>query len=325
MAPRLSPRDALIERAKTANQESKLLDFKGQFEDSTECWCGLVKDIVAMANTGGGILVFGANSDGTPTGFNCNALLSCDIANITNKIFKYTGFHFGEIEIALVQRGDGAYPALIVGETDIPTPFSSPGEFVDAAGNKKSAFAKGTVYFRHGSKSEPAYRADLAQWIARHSDAERRRLMQGVKKVWGAPPGHVISVTATQGFVGTGATGMAARLSADPDATKITPRKASDFHPHRGKELLQLANKKLKPKKISPFDITCINHSINIFSDHPEFATKPHDTVSPLYSDNYLDWLVKQIGEVPNFLANARLEYIEAQRAKAKERKRKKK
>jgi predicted HTH transcriptional regulator len=98
MAKRLSQRDALILKAENANQESKQLDFKGQFEDTTECWCALTKDIVAMANSGGGILVFGANSDGTPSGADCNALLKCDLAVISSKVFKWTGYEFAEFE-----------------------------------------------------------------------------------------------------------------------------------------------------------------------------------------------------------------------------------
>jgi hypothetical protein len=104
MATRLSQRATLVLKAETANQESKQLDFKGQFEDTTECWCALMKDIIAMANSGGGILVFGANSDGTPSGVDCNALLKCDLAAISSKAFKWTGYEFAELETVVVRR-----------------------------------------------------------------------------------------------------------------------------------------------------------------------------------------------------------------------------
>ena len=120
MVKRLSQRDALILKAETANQEFRQLDFKGKFEDTTECWCALTKDIIAMANSGGGILVLGANRDGTPSGTDCNALLTCDSAVISSKVFRWTGYEFAEFETVTVRRRDRDYPALIVGEADVP-------------------------------------------------------------------------------------------------------------------------------------------------------------------------------------------------------------
>src|SRR4051812_30302163 len=132
MAKRASQRDVLVQKAETANQESRQLDFKGQFEDTTECWCALIKDIVAMANSGGGILVFGANSDGGPSGIDCNALLNCDLAVISSKVFKWTGYEFAELETLTVKRGLNDHPALLIGEADVPIPFSEPGEWEKA-------------------------------------------------------------------------------------------------------------------------------------------------------------------------------------------------
>jgi hypothetical protein len=173
------------------------LDFKGQFEDTTECWCALTKDIIAMANSGGGILVLGANSDGTPSGADCNALLECDLAVISSKVFKWTGYEFAELETVTVKRGDRNYPALIVGEADVPIPFSKPGEWEKPGGKKKMEFAEGTAYFRHGAKSAPGTRADFSKWIERYAAAERQRLMRGMKKIVAAPPGHVVAAVTT--------------------------------------------------------------------------------------------------------------------------------
>ena len=317
MAKRLSQRDALILKAETTNQESKQLDFKGQFEDTTECWCALTKDIIAMANSGGGILVLGANSDGTPSGADCNALLKCDLAVISSKVFKWTGYEFAEFETVVVRRGDCNYPALIVGEADVPIPFSKPGEWEKPDGKKKTEFAEGTVYFRHGAKSAPGTRADFSKWIERYASAERQRLMRGMKKIVTASPGHVVAaVTTADPITGTGATGMVAQLSNDPKAIKIIPRRAADFYPHRGVELREKVNSVLKDTKINSHDVVSVNNSYKVFTDHPEFATKPHDKTGPLYSDQYAEWLVQQIRSNPKFLSDARNSYAAAQRKK---------
>lgn len=317
MAKRRFQRDTLILKAETVNQESRQLDFKGHFENTHECWCALTKDIVAMANSGGGILVFGANSTGTPSGANCNALLECDLAVISSKVFKWTGYDFGEIETITVKRSDGDYPALIVGEADIPIPFNKPGEWEKPDGKKKMEFAEGTVYFRHGAKSAPGTRADFSKWIERYAAAERQRLMRGMRKIVAAPPGHVVAtVTTADPITSTGATGMMAQLSNDPKAIKIIPRCVADFYPHRGKELMEKVNKELKDTKINTHDIVSVNKIHKIFTDHPEFATKPHDKAAPLYSDQYVAWLIQNIKRKPNFLSEARSSYAASQREK---------
>jgi hypothetical protein len=316
MAKRLSQRDALLLKAEAANQESRQLDFKGQFEDTTECWCALIKDIVAMANSGGGILVFGANSDGSPSGADCNAFLKFDLAVISSKVFKWAGHEFAELETVSVKRRDGDFPALIIGEADVPIPFSRPGEWEKPDGKKKTEFAEGTVYFRHGAKSAPGTRADFSKWIERYAAAERQRLMRGMRKIVAAPPGHVVAAVTTDPITSIGTAGMAVQLSNDPKASKIMPRRAADFYPHRGIELREKVNNALKDMKINSHDIVSVNNAYRVFTDHQEFATKPHDKTGPLYSDRYVDWLVQQIRSNPKFLTEARTIYAAAQREK---------
>ena len=71
---------------------------------SPKDWCEIVKDIVAMANLGGGVFVFGANDDGTPAGENLYNILALDSARITDKIAKYTGEQSADFEIHKLER-----------------------------------------------------------------------------------------------------------------------------------------------------------------------------------------------------------------------------
>jgi len=60
----------------TANdnwEEDDTLEFKDRFDPkNTGDWCELIKDIVAMANSGGGRIVIGANDDGTSSAYDIN-------------------------------------------------------------------------------------------------------------------------------------------------------------------------------------------------------------------------------------------------------------
>jgi hypothetical protein len=293
------------------------VDFKGQFEDTHECWCGVVKDIVALANSGGGILVFSLNSNGTPSGKDSSELLTCDISTITNKVFKWTNYEFAELETVVVKRATGEYPALIVGETDVPIPFTKRGEWETADKKKKTEFVEGSVYFRHGASSAPATRADFTKWIERYATRERKRLMQGVKKMVDAPRGHVVAPVNVPTHVGISSDGVVAKLSNDPSAIKIMPKRAADFHPYRGVELRERVNKEIKGPKLSAHDVTSINHAFNVVRDHPEFATKPHDKVSPQFSESYAEWIVSRVNEDSNFVSEARKKYAAQQKAKA--------
>jgi len=81
-------------------------------------------------------------------------------------------------------------------------------------------------------------------------------------------------------------------------------------------ELRQKINSVLKGAQVNSHDIVSVNNSHKVFTEHPEFATKPHDKTGPLYSDQYVGWLVEQIRSNPNFLSDARHSYAAAQREK---------
>ena len=59
------PQETSTERATRAKRETRSLDFKERFDpDSTADWTELVKDFMAMANSGGGLIVVGVCNDG---------------------------------------------------------------------------------------------------------------------------------------------------------------------------------------------------------------------------------------------------------------------
>jgi len=55
----------LIQKALTAKRESKHVEFKQGFDPgSAREWCELIKDLAAIGNSGGGIIVFGLDIAG---------------------------------------------------------------------------------------------------------------------------------------------------------------------------------------------------------------------------------------------------------------------
>ena len=78
--------------------ESGSVEYKASFDPSSGAdWLEIIKDIVALANSGGGVIVFGIADNGKVSGFDPSALTGIDPAVLTDKISKYTGQQFAEI------------------------------------------------------------------------------------------------------------------------------------------------------------------------------------------------------------------------------------
>jgi len=304
-------RTKLLERAKIAERESKYLDFKREFNlNSAEAWCSLIKDIVAFANSGGGIVIFGVEDDGSDSKFDATAILKFDDADITNKIAKYTNYQFSEIEIVEVLRGSKSYPAFLISSVEVPIVFMKPGTYDVGGGKQKTAFSQGTIYFRHGSKSEPANRDDLQGWRDREIARARSSWLGGIRKVVETAPGQsVVVTTQVANNKTTGAVPWAV-VTADPNATRFVPTNAEEIWLYRQKDLIVEVNKKLpKSMPINSHDIQSINNTLNVLKTHPEFAYKSHSHISSQYSAGYADWIIQQFRKNKNFFVEMRQKY----------------
>jgi predicted HTH transcriptional regulator len=57
----------LIDKALSSTSESRAVEFKAGLDPTSPGeWCELIKDLVAMANTGGGLVLIGVSDDGSP-------------------------------------------------------------------------------------------------------------------------------------------------------------------------------------------------------------------------------------------------------------------
>jgi predicted HTH transcriptional regulator len=95
----------LIKKALSVKRESKHVEFKQVFDPASPGhWCELIKDLAAIANSGGGIIIFGLDNCGEPTGQSVDGIAAIDPADIENKITKYTGLVDFECEIRSLEK-----------------------------------------------------------------------------------------------------------------------------------------------------------------------------------------------------------------------------
>lgn len=261
-------RDQILHRAETGQRENRNLDFKSVFDPAAPAdWCEIIKDMIALANSGGGAIVVGLNDDATSSGFDVRPLLDIDGADVTNRIQRYTGFQFADFELVPLVREGNSVVAIVVLAADVPIVFQKPGTYQVEDGRQKTAFSQGTVYFRHGSKSEPGCRDDLLRWRDEEVAARRKEWMRGVKQVIEAPRGSTFQVVAprrAQGEI------LDARIGNDPNALVVRLQNPEEAYPHRQSDVIRLVNERLPGgRRISTHDIQCI---------------RAHHDISPSYS-----------------------------------------
>ncbi len=175
--------------------ETADVEFKAQFDPSSrQDWCELIKDIVAIANSGGGSIIVGLNDDGTPSGHNVGSLLLLDAADLTNRIHSYTEAQFAHFEICAASKQNSPIALIRIGGVRIPMIFTSPGTYPTGPSTQKTAFGRGTIYFRHGPKSEPGTTVDLAAAVERELERTREFWLSGIAKVVTAPVDATVHV-----------------------------------------------------------------------------------------------------------------------------------
>lgn len=179
-----SDNQKLIELGQSAEGEMRHVDFKEQFDpNSASDWSNVTKDIIAMANSGGGILVFGVTDDGNNAGFDRDVVLKVDPATISNKIHSYTGENFSDFKVIEIKRKTTKYGAILVSQSETPIVFTRNGADTIVRGKQKPIFLKGSLYFRHGTKSEPADTADIRRSIEKILNKTRKSWFEGVRKI----------------------------------------------------------------------------------------------------------------------------------------------
>lgn len=303
-----------IDRALNAKRESKYIEFKSEFNPgSNEHWCETLKDIVAISNSGGGGIIFGLDSRGVPTGQDVSNLLALDSSVVSDKVYQYTGIHFSGFDLSEHQKGESKIAALQIEACMIPIVFIKPGTYVisDHPQQQKTAFSQGTVYFRHGAKSEPGNSEDISQFIERRLENIRKEWLDGVQKVVRAPEGSGFVILPGSIRQSEAPDAIPFRITDDLSAPGFREVDHDETHPHRQKELMEVTNNRLPAEvNINPYDVLVVRKIFDIDST-PEFFYHPKYG-NPQYSNALIDWLVKHYLEDPRFFLSARQAYHES-------------
>jgi hypothetical protein len=288
-----------------SDNENAALEFKAEFDPTApQDWCEIIKDIVAIANSGGGLILFGVNDDGSPAGHELERILAIDPAVLMDKIAKYTEQRFAGFALSRGLRHGSPVVILTVSSVSLPMVFTAPGTYDVGGGKQKTAFSKGTVYFRHGAKSEPGTTEDLRLALGRELDRIRSTWLDGIKKVVTAPAGATISVVPREVHLSGAEGGTSVRLVTDENAPAFKAVRTDLLYPYRQKELVARVNTLLGGVTITSHDVHCIRKVHGVDAE-PNFFYKPQFS-SPQYSEAFAQWIVEQHQSDPEFFHTVR-------------------
>jgi hypothetical protein len=191
-----------------------------------------------------------------------------------------------------------------VSAVSIPMVFTSPGTYDVGGGRQKTAFSLGTVYFRHGAKSDPGTSNDLRAALERELNRIRSSWLDGITKVVTAPIGATISVLPGEVRLSGEERATGVRLVNDENAPAFKAMRTDLLYPYRQKELVARVNELLDGRKITGHDVYCIRKAHNI-DGQPNFFYKPQFS-SPQYSEAFAEWIVEQYKANMEFFSKVR-------------------
>ena len=285
-----------LSRAAEAKRSSKRVELDEGFDpQSPGVWLALVRDVAAMANSGGGVVVVHGE---------------VEEEQLHEELARFAEPEFESFEVRDIKRAGRPATAIVVeGVANTPLVFSRTGRYRNADGDEHVAFARGGLYFRHGAKSEPATGADVRDFIKRQLDATRSQWLANIRQVMHAPDGAEVAVIETAERDDEGRPTLI-RLTTDPHAPLYGQVDPDRSHPYRQKEVIREANQRLVGVTVNAFDVLSVRRVHAISEEtRPEFVHVPKFG-SPQYSDAFVDWLVGEYEREPGFFSRAKTNYL---------------
>jgi hypothetical protein len=285
-----------LTRAADAKRSSKRVELNDGFDPQAPgAWLELVRDVAALANSGGGVVVL--NGD-------------VEEEQLHEELARHAEPEFEAFELHDITRGSKPATAIVVeGVVNTPLVFTRTGRYRSAEGDEHVAFARGGLYFRHGAKSEPATGADVRDFIKRQLDATRSQWLANIRQVMHAPDGAEVAVIETAERDEEGRPTLI-RLTTDPHAPLYGQVDPDRSHPYRQKEVIREVNERLGGDAVNAFDVLSVRRVHAVSEEtQPDFVHVPKFG-SPQYSDAFVDWLVAEHERDRRFFAQAKAKYL---------------
>lgn len=182
------------------NREFRNQDYKLMFDPSDErAKVDLVKNLIAMANAGGGQVVYGRDETKTP-GVDQSVCTTLDSARIADLIDRYASHASVHVSHSIEDLGSGKFILILtIDAAPYPIVMSRTGDWKGMnSGKDKPLFLVGDIWTRHSTKTERVSYDDLRQWFGRVRQEERERILSRITSLVNLPEGAEIQVVSPQ-------------------------------------------------------------------------------------------------------------------------------
>lgn len=202
-------------------------ELKRGFSPDARGWAELSRDIVALANSKGGVILLGVEDDGSRLGLETSLLQVLDPARVIDQLRRKAPSAAVSTAYREVTYYRKVYGALVIQPLDVPLVFDTEWGYNTTSGEHRIVIKPGLLYVRTPGKSAPARQADVRELWQQSVDLATERVLARIERVASLPLDSELIITDSSNpdsghlLLGQGK-GQSVRIVSDP-ATPAIP------------------------------------------------------------------------------------------------------
>jgi hypothetical protein len=263
------------------------------FDGSQGAWCELVRDVVAIANSGGGELSVESRGD------------ALNAESLAERLLFFTGQPHLDVSLDTVQAGARTISKIVVCSATVPLGFVRAGTYFanDGAGEPVEVFPAGGFYFRHGDVSAPGTTDDMQAFFRRTLRGVAREWLRGIRRVIGSA---AVPLELAGGEPGGATRGrpQPVRIVTDPSVPALQPQDVERLYPLRQKDLVGQLNRRFGRRLVNSYDIQAVRRQHGL-DERPDFVFHLPGA-GRRYSHAAAEWFASQYEADSQFFQRAR-------------------
>jgi hypothetical protein len=176
-------------------------DYKSSYKwRSSKAKLELIKDVVAIANAGGGTIVFG-HDEIDPCGIDAATTKALDSARVAAQVQSYIRPARIQLSHEIEEVREATFQvSLHIGEAEIPIVMARAGFWAGANTKVDNAiFREGDIWTRHSSSNQRATYEDMRRWFMQARSKERADVLDRITTLVNLPEGSTIHVLSHSG------------------------------------------------------------------------------------------------------------------------------
>ena len=266
-----------------------------RFDDNSERdWRELIRDVLALANSGGGQILLAA---------------PVEEQDILRRLDRVADFAFRDVRVLSSDPSTGSAAVIVVGPAVFPVGFS-PGRVGEASADSTTPHdILPGFYFRHGERTEPGTTADMRAFVERLLRRVRRRWLRGIRRVLAQPMTFDAAAAPKRPAVKRikleRTVLQPVRIVSDPNAPALQPQDVDRLYPWRQKDLLHELNSRIGRRMLTTYGIQAVRRHHRL-DERPDFVFHLPGA-GRRYSPEVADWIMERYERDPEFFHEARV------------------